>query len=495
MKIQSNNTGSFTKNDSVSFDFSLWSATNGTVDWSKYPNFTPYNEEDVFRTELAHTTTGIGVEDDIGWTARIGKGGQIYYLDVRGVGQIICPQRYFSAWNDDCMTTTVYGGEVVNDDSELKINGDSYANGYIHGSGMYSKPHMDPLNNKPFFCPLLAEEFDQNDRSYTAINWGLIPKPSINRGDVLFYSRYRDMGNGVLELTFYCYNFGNRVYNFAEIPWFAFRPSKYPNMIEGINGTSDFKVNNKNFGDGAISKSGGWGAGTVNPYDHDSKTCALVWGNKTLGLAVNFGFVNKQERDMMLIAPSYALLNLPFGNGFYCRRYLVFGNLKHVSKTCSELNQHAVVNYVEFNKAETRKIPLYKTTYEDYESLTTIPSEHVFCYVYATPVKGSYPLFLLRNTETLEYWLTTDPYAICDKQPFSNPYPSNHPKHEEYNNKVIYQPYDGKTEWVKLLGYVITTDMRDETEQYVSLSELFGPTVKFLQGEKLDSSELFAIRP
>ena len=37
MKVKSNNTGTFTKQDSVSFDSSLWYATNGTIDWSDYP--------------------------------------------------------------------------------------------------------------------------------------------------------------------------------------------------------------------------------------------------------------------------------------------------------------------------------------------------------------------------------------------------------------------------------------------------------------------------
>ena len=116
-KLKSNNTGAFSKQDSVSFDTSLWSATNGTIDWSDYPEQIPYTENDVFYKELTHTP---GTSADIGWTVRIGKGGQLYYADVEGLGQIVCPQRYMSPWNDDCMTTTVFSENERNEDLEME---------------------------------------------------------------------------------------------------------------------------------------------------------------------------------------------------------------------------------------------------------------------------------------------------------------------------------------------------------------------------------------
>ena len=82
MKLQHNNTGSFTRQNSVgSFNNSLWAATNGTINWNQYPLQTPYTEADVFHTQLTHSA---GPGADIGWTARIGKGGQLYYLDIDG---------------------------------------------------------------------------------------------------------------------------------------------------------------------------------------------------------------------------------------------------------------------------------------------------------------------------------------------------------------------------------------------------------------------------
>lgn len=485
MKLQSNNTGTFTKQNTASFDPSLWAATNGTINWASYPLQIPYTEEDVFHTQLTHAP---GLSGDIGWTIRIGKGGHIYYIDVEGLGQIICPNRSFSPWNDDCMTTTVYSADVVNSDAEMGGN-DSFANGYIHGSGMYIKPHMDPLNDKPFYCPILAEKFDSQDRSYSIINWGLVPKPNINRGDVLFYSRYRDLGNGVLELTFYCYNFGNRTYNFAETPWWAVRPSKFPNMVEGINGTSSFKINNKTFGSGAISPSGGWGAHTVNPSDPDSITCALVWGSNATSMGVNFGVVNTGERDMALIAPSKSAFSMPYGTGIRYRRYAVFGKLKNVSDICAKLNNSSFFEIIEFPKEYSGKMPLYSNTLNGQSILSNNINGSPVAYTFPIPVKDSLPLLLMKNNDTNNYFITTDPYAVCGKLPFTNPYPVGHAKYATYQNKHIYQIYDGKSSWVGLLGFVLPLDNSLLSNGYQRLSEVLSGT-NFVAGEKLNSTQL-----
>jgi len=485
MKLQGNNTGTFIKQNSVTFDASLWAPTNGTINWNSYPNQIPYTESDVFHTQLTHTPAS---NSDIGWTIRIGKGGQIYYIDLQGLGQIICPQRSFSPWNDDCMTTTIYSSDVVNNDAEMGGN-DSYANGYIHGSGMYIKPNMDPLNNKPFYNPILGERFDPSDRSYSIINWGLVPKPSINRGDVLFYSRYRDIGNGVLEITFYCYNFGTRVYNFAETPWFACKPSKFPNMITGVAGTSSYVVNNKTFQSGAISSSGGWGAYTVNPNNSNSATCALVWGTNTASMAVNFGVVDTGVRDMSLIAPSKSAMVVPGGSGVRYRRYIVFGKLQHVSDVCAKLNPYCFFETLELSKNYSGKLAIYQTTREGQQTLTANGSGTPVAYTFPIPVKDSLPLMLMKNNNSGSYFLSTDPYTACGKLPFNNPYPIGHPKYNSYQNKHIYQVYDGKTSWIELLGFVLPLDESQLSNGYRRLSDIL-TGISFQPGEKLAANQL-----
>jgi hypothetical protein len=479
--------GNFTKQDSVSFDQSLWASTNGTINWANFPQQIPYSEADVFHTELSHTA---GFSSDVNWTVRIGKGGQLYYIDFENFGQIICPQRSFSAWNDDCMTTTVYSAGMANTDPEMGGN-DSYSNGYVHGSGMYVKPQMDYLNNKPFYCPVVGENFDTLNRSYSMINLGLIPKPSINRPDVLFYSRYRDIGFGIIEISFYCYNFGQNNYNFAETPWFAVRPSKFPNIVEGINGTKSFKINNKTFQSGAINKSGGWGAHTVDPEDSNSMSCGLVWGSSgSEQMAVNFGFVDKSVRDMSLIAPSVNTINMGPGTGIRYRRYVVLGKLSVVADFCSKLNSLAFFEKIEFSSTFSGKLPIFRNTIDGQDILTDIPYGVPVAYTFPSPVKNSVPLFLMKNKETNQYFLSTDPFAICNKLPFTNPYPEDHPKYSLYQNRTIYQVYDNKTEWVRMLGYVLPVDNSIPFPSgYIRLSEVL-TNITYIEGEKLIPYEL-----
>ena len=485
MKLRSNKTGAFTKSNSVTFNPSDWAVTDGSTDWSQYPNQIPYDESAVYHTELTHTPSG---DPDIGWKIRVGKGGQIYYISINGLGQIICPNRHFSPWNDDCMTTTLYSSDVAN--SDIQMGGtDSYANGYIHGSGMYIKPNMDPLNAKPFYSPLLDESFDASDNSYSVVNYGLVPKPSVNRSDTLFYSRYRDLGHGVLELTFYCYNFGQRNYNFAETPWFAVRPSKFPNMIEGISGSSTFKTNNRLFGSGAIPSNGGWGAFTVNPSDKNSLTCALVWGSNTPQMAINFGVVNTGSRDMALISPSKSGLTIPYGTGIRYRRYLVFGKLENVSNICSKLNAHATLETFQFSKSTAGRLPLYLNTRDGQMIYSKGGSGTPVAHTFPIPVQHSLPLFLMKNTQTGTYFLSTDAYAACGKLPFVNPYPVGHSKHNLYQNRHVYQIYDGKTEWVELLGFVLPLNESELSSGYVQASDAFS-AVPFIAGESAPASAL-----
>jgi hypothetical protein len=265
-------------------------------------------------------------------------------------------------------------------------------------------------------------------------------------------------------------------------------------MVEGVKGTSTFKVNNKNFWDGAISSAAGWGAGTVDPTDPNSPTCALVWGTKT-PMGVNFGFVDRKERDMMLIAPSYGLLNMPFGTGFYYKRYAVFGKLSNVSNICASLMEHSTLKNIEFDTHDNELQNLYvKDVISNQQILTNKIVGLPVAKIHTMPLKNSYPLILMKDKTNGQYILSTDPYVVCTKKPFTNPYPVGHEKYEKYQNRVIYQPYDDKTEWISLLGYVLKADNQKLNNGYVLLSNILG-NVKFSAGEKPKANELMILTP
>jgi hypothetical protein len=95
---------------------------------------------------------------------------------------------------------------------------------------------------------------------------------------------------------------------------------------------------------------------------------------------------------------------------------------------------------------------------------------------------------LMKNTETGQYFLSTDPYAVAGKKPYVNPYVPGDAKYETYQNRVVYQPYDGKTEWVSLLGYVLPVAESGVPNGYKTVSA--ATTVSFIKGAKLDANQL-----
>ena len=101
----------------------------------------------------------------------------------------------------------------------------------------------------------------------------------------------------------------------------------------------------------------------------------------------------------------------------------------------------------------------------------------------------------MKNNDTQEYFLSTDPYAACGKIPFANPYPSSHSKYAAHQNRHSYQPYDGKTNWISLLGFVKQTPSAETpAEGYQMLSSIIG-TVPFVAGEKLTLENLMVPVP
>ena len=96
---------------------------------------------------------------------------------------------------------------------------------------------------------------------------------------------------------------------------------------------------------------------------------------------------------------------------------------------------------------------------------------------------------LMKNNDTGNYFLSTDPYAACGKKPFTNPYPVGHVKYNTYQNKHIYQVYDGKTIWVELLGFVLPLDNAQLSNGFQKLSDVL-TNVSFIAGEKLSANQL-----
>ena len=478
--------------------------SSGTLTMEK-ENWTPgtqwwqssiWDETDAFNAQFDFD------DDDpsgLDWRVKISKGGGLYSIDIPGLGEIMPPQRTdISPWNDDTCLATL----ISNHNSDPEMQG--YGNGFIHQTGMYVKPHLDPLNNNAFFSPLLAEEFDAASGSYSVVNWGLAPSPSVNRADVLFYTKYRHLGAGVIEITFYFYNYGDLDHGNPAVPWTGVRESIYPEQIRGVAG-GGFELLPYEYEDRRydVRTSGGWIGHTADPNDNNSPAYSLVhgldkhygqpgyegkWGNTTcFNLDATGG-----GRDFKVMAMDIRC-DIKSGEGLFSRTYMVMGSLGDVVTTSEQLIDEVDCGWLEFNEMATDFLPLYEITLDGQTTLSAEkPDSNAtpIAHSYANPVKNSVPLILMREIESGTYVLSTDPYAVCGKRTFDNLYDPNNAKYETYQNRVIYQPYDGRTEWIGLLGFVIPESKSTDPQEYQPLWEALGEDILFVPGEKFAADEL-----
>ncbi|KKK73292.1 hypothetical protein LCGC14_2895290, partial [marine sediment metagenome] len=210
----------------------------------------------------------------IDWRVKVSKGGGLYSVELPGLGEIMPPQNSAkSPWNDDTCTATLLSNE---NNTDWQMQG--YGNGFVHQVGMYVKPWFDPLNNKPQYSPLFAEKFDAASSSYSVVNLGLCPSPSVNRADVLFYMKYRHLGSGVIEITFYFYNYGDFDQGRPAVPWTGVRGSVYPEQIRGVagGGFELFPYSPTRRYD--VDTSGGWIGHSVDYTDNNSPAYSLLHG-------------------------------------------------------------------------------------------------------------------------------------------------------------------------------------------------------------------------
>jgi len=596
--------------------------------WERVKNWHPeLDEHSVFHATLQHRSV-----TERSWELGIGKGGQIYSM-YSTFGEAMAPSQPDSQWNDEVWQfTTIYGHLLGRDlpDSPGDATRMKYTNAFVHQSGVYTKEK----GSKPFYSPILADHFDEKARSYSVLSWGQIPSPSINRSGILVYTKYRDLGAGVIEMTYVIYNFEDEPMTNLG-PWGGVRTSVFPeHVISNPDGSYRY-FTPWSYGfdrlDGCrinFEDTGGWAAVAANADNPYSHAIGVVFGKELDRKGEHYnkprydcGDSRHGERDYTVQATVIHIKDKP-GTPHMLRMYFVIDALDKVAETCNRLADHADYEPLTFTEADTPLVPLYaksvpvivaksvsvsseysrdyradlavdgiltpegewsskgeqtpwirvdlekKTrvdrivlydkvndidnarggtlSFSDGSSLevTGIPidgtphtvefpakdvawvkfeiaegeghnvgltefevvsdaagkrtfltqkrSGDPVCSAYAWPVTGSVPLFLMRNSETKRYFVTTDPYAQCAGEPFKNPFKPGHESFAKYQNRTICRPYLQKSTWVELLGFVMPKDKADtKTVAYTPLSTVSAVEHSFDPGEKLDADSLF----
>ncbi len=187
------------------------------------------DEQQVFQVEMKHQQ-----DSHNSFALRVGKGGQIYSL--RGpFGESMPPSwrggADTSPWNDEVWqfvaVCTKYNGlkslriGKLPAETTVRFKTSPYENSFfVHNSGAYI-PGNSSIQS--LYCPLLASSTSADGRCYRTLNWGLVPQvKTMHRSPLLYYGQTRDVGDGVIELTWVVHNVSVRddvVFDHLNAPW------------------------------------------------------------------------------------------------------------------------------------------------------------------------------------------------------------------------------------------------------------------------------------
>lgn len=406
----------------------------------------PFSERTVFQARLQNQQySNDGIYDpQRSWDLRIGKGGNIY--SMRGsFGEAVPPQfrspldpdgPYYAPWVDE-----VFQSVFV--DTVQNVPTNKY---FHHQAGIYLKD--DTPGGQPFPSPCLGSIADVSNRTYRIVSWPQQAHvPTEHTSDIICYTEYRNVGQGILEVNTVAYNFGIHTQNYLNNPWGGVRDTSFGHHFLSDTAGALIETESQFIDNTTVeyNDTAGWvlfSAGT-NAY---SDTIGVVFGKDThlneswqtseskwrYGNAGNDPPPGTPENEWrnFFVGTTIRYIRIAPGECFFGRYYLCFGRQDTVVNQL--IGPYGLVDHCDYdvysiNRAEAEEMVWYRTTGG---FPTTDPNGEVIVTTYNKPVSGTLPLFVLQETATGTVRLSTDPYQLSDK------------------------PYDGTTEYLGFLGFV-----------------------------------------
>ena len=481
------------------------------------------DETQVYLAELAHRQRA-----DDSFAVRIGKGGQIYSLRGR-FGESVPPswrddRNDRSPWNDEVWQFVAvcsrYNGVeslakvgAVPDEVRERFDRSPFQSSFfVHNSGAYI-PGEAAVQS--LYCPLLALETDASARTIRTLTWGLVPQiRTIHRSPILFACQTRDVGEGILELTWVVHNFSPRedvVFDFLNAPWGGTRLTSLPvHAIAGPDGqprprAEMFPADRP---DSAIdvAKTGGWRVASMRDAD-DAPSLALVFGRdrhleaeraRAARGEPHCQFAPSLLRDYLAHAPqlyekrwqdwrtrpensfrNYDVvefipkLRLEPQTTIWYRVFLVVNRRDQAIELARALVDKVDYGRLAFDPAATPLVPVHLRDGRviDPAAAAGPPTFEVF----SRPVPGSLPLFLLEDTATGREVVSTDPYRFVPREPLDLGVPPDHPHHGYYAGLEGISLDRHTSKWKRLLGFAPRS--RPRAPGFAPLSTVAGPAL------------------
>ncbi|MDF1744631.1 MAG: hypothetical protein P1V19_13125, partial [Gimesia sp.] len=478
------------------------------------------DEKQVFHLAMAHQQ-----DADNSFKLRMGKGGQIYSLQG-SFGESVPPSwraanSHISPFNDEVWqfvaVATQYNGVEASqkagdlpEETVARMKDSEYKNSFfIHNSGAYipGDSEIDSL-----YCPLLASEVDRANRSCRMLNWGLVPQiKTVHRSPLLYYTQVRDVGEGIIEMTWVIHNFSVRddvVFDHLNAPWGGTRMTSLP--LRYVSSPEGKLVERKDIlnsgGVVPVRKTGGWNLSCASEAD-DSPSLALVYGTdrhleaerarKAAGKPY-CQFNQSLYRDWRANAPAYSRgwkdwRTMPansFRNYDVCevipklriapqttiwyRSFLVVGAKSKVMKQAHSLVNQVDYGLLQFDAKSTslRSVLIQDGSVQVHDKPQRSSARFE---VLSRPVSESRPIFLIKHSETGQQIITTDPYYFVKKESVDFQFPTEHPHYDYYQDINGYSIAQNNSEWQSLLGYGYV--QKPESGSWKQLSDLVDPAL------------------
>jgi dienelactone hydrolase len=426
-----------------------------------------FNEAHVMDTRLSQQSED--GQNNQSWDLRVGRGGQIYSLRTPELGETVPPQWRSGGGSDQApWVDEVWQGVAVDTSQNDPASGAPY---FIHQSGVYLK---DPALQEPFYSPQVAANLDPEERSFTTVNWGqhahianFTDATTTNdfQSHLLYYTRYRDLGQGVIEVSLGFYNYGDDILNFLNTPWGGVRrtSTEYAFLSDPGGATWNGPLT-ENFGNGIASQNdtGGW-FGWSDSSIGAAPAIGLVYGKdpspllpgQTSNSLVRWGYAGGAAQPGEADWRNYHVLstitryNLDQGSGIWRRYYFALGD--DLSDLADRIAQRGLADdptISEFDYTESTS-PLigYSFTGNGEDFRIAENSSTPDFYLYAHPVNSSFPIYEIIESDNLRY-LSWDHYATG-----------------------VVKTYDGTIAGTRLLGFAPrTSDADSTTYEYESLA-------------------------
>ncbi len=414
-------TSIFPNDGPVPFDNSGFSFTDSYVASNSFWA-SPYSETDVYHALLKYDHP---TNPDYSYELRLGKGGQVYSF-LTSAGETVPPQYPASApWVDEVW-------QMVAVDGALNMPGAGMPY-FIHQAGVYLRT---PEQTQPFYSPIVAEYYNPDDNSYTVVNWGLQAHTSGHllsgyTSSLLYYTRYTNLGNGVIQVDLLMYNFGDDTMTFINVPWGGVRRSTYDHWFASLPDHSYIEqTGNFTSYSEQLSDTGGWAA----------------FSSDAMGNAPSLGLLMDNDEGVLRLGDAGSIANRDYtvfegikfpgtdltpGKAIRARNFFILdSSIDNIKSTIINENLDNETHYGPWNKIST-EVDSIAYGFE-YQAGVLVPIETDFASglnLKLRPFQNSFPLFIIKSTSGA-YRVTTDLYTYSPL------------------------PYDGQLESVKLLGYL-----------------------------------------